>query len=104
MLSGERNHIDMSHRKFYLEWMFIVLFLCIYLFVAYGVDTSISRRNQTNIVFMLVGLVNILSANVLSKLYNYSVPEFLSFLKTTPSRTRLFGLFCICLSLLRFIF
>lgn len=62
----ERNNIVISRRKIYVEWMFILLLLWIYLFVAYGIDRQISRRNQTNLVFMLVGLVNILSANVLS--------------------------------------
>ena len=76
---AERTNIDISRRIICVEWMFILLLLCIYLFVAYGIDRQISRINQTNLVFMLFGLVNILSANVLSNLYNYKVPEFLSF-------------------------
>jgi hypothetical protein len=104
MQIGESNHIHVSKRKLYVEWMLIILFICIYFFIAYGIGKNISQRNQTNLVFMLFGLVNILSANVLSKLYNYTVPEFIAFLRMTPLKTRLFGIFFVCLSLLRMIY
>ena len=83
------------------EWIFIAVLVGLECFVLFEMP-NLPEHDKAIIDGMLLGFAGLSSANVLTRLYNTAIPNFLSALRTNPAKTRIFGGIVLVLSLLLF--
>lgn len=89
----KKDYCNISKVRCYLEWSCIILLTLL----SYYIHSNglIDVQWKPGLFGLTVGLMHIIASNVLSQVYNYGLPEFLSFFRATPRRLKVLGVLLI---------